>query len=113
MTEVTEIRKYALFLKKHLKNKYIKHINILKGRYIRKPFAINSIRFPIKVIDIKTKGKFLYFVLENNFFFFSTLGLSGGWTFLNKSNKYLFPKLIPYLLSVTIPRVIRGASFAS
>ena len=104
MPEITEVRKYADFLKKHLKNKYIQKINILKGRYKKKPFKI-TIQLPIKVLDIKTKGKFLYFILnnfENKIFFFSTLGLSGGWTFFSKSNKYTFPKLIDYINNAKI-----------
>jgi formamidopyrimidine-DNA glycosylase len=93
MPEVLEVRSFAEFIKKYLKNKFIKNINILKGRYYRKPFEIN-ISFPIKVDDIKTKGKFLYFIL-NNIYFFSTLGLAGGWCFYKNINKkFIFPKII-------------------
>jgi len=102
MPEVLEIKKYANFLNKYLKNKYIKKIKILNGRYKKyEPFPlydkINK-NLPLKVIDIKTKGKFLYFILENNFYIFSTLGLSGGWTY--KSNllkNYKFPQLLDYM----------------
>ena len=38
MPEVIEIRKYADFLKKIIKNKYLNELNILKGRYTKKPF---------------------------------------------------------------------------
>jgi endonuclease-8 len=96
MPEVIELRKYADFLKLNLKNKYINEINILNGRYKKhKPFELYSqIRkqLPIKVLDVKTKGKFLYFIFEGGIYLFSTLGLSGGWTFLPKlSDKYQFP----------------------
>jgi hypothetical protein len=38
MPEVIEIRKYADFLKKHLKNKELLEINIKKGRIIRRKY---------------------------------------------------------------------------
>jgi len=94
MPEINEIKKYANFLNKILRNKSISKINILNGRYKKhKPFEnYEKIckEFPLKVIDVKTKGKFLYIILEHNYTIFSTLGLSGGWTYL-KNNKYQFP----------------------
>jgi formamidopyrimidine-DNA glycosylase len=102
MPEILEVRRYADFLKHHLKNKEIKEINILKGRYkTHKPFEYykelcNAL--PLKVLDVKTKGKFLYFILENNFYIFSTLGLSGGWVFYSHEKKdYKFAKLMNYI----------------
>ena len=99
MPEIIEIRKYADFLKKILKNKYIIDINILKGRYLKYgPFKLYDElkeKLPIKVLDIKTKGKFLYFVLENDYYIGTTLGLSGGWVYLpNSTKKFKFPILI-------------------
>jgi formamidopyrimidine-DNA glycosylase len=88
MPEINEVRRYADFLIQKLKNKNILEINILNGRYKKhKPFdkykeLINKL--PIKLIDVKTKGKFLYMILENNYYIFSTLGLSGGWTYQSK-----------------------------
>ena len=98
MPEVIEIRKYADNIRKYVKNKYLKELNIVKGRYTKKPFLLyNEINneLPLKIIDIKTKGKFLYFILEKNYYIYSTLGLTGGWVF--KKNKYIFPKLIDYI----------------
>lgn len=115
MPEVIEIRKYADFIKKHIKNKYITEINILNGRYKKHgPFEMYKElvkKLPLKVIDIKTKGKFLYFVIEKGFYLFSTLGLQGGWTYKsNKSSKIInkihniikikkfeFPNLVSYI----------------
>jgi len=100
MPEIVEVRKTKDFLKKIMKNKYIKSINILKGRYkTHKPFELyyklrNNL--PLKVLDIKTKGKFMYFVLEHDFYIFSTLGLRGGWTY-KLNNVYKFPKLLDYI----------------
>jgi len=103
MPEVIEIRKYADFIKKHIKNKYINKINILNGRYKKHaPFEMYKElvkKLPLKVLDIRTKGKFLYFVIEGGFYLFSTLGLQGGWTYkLNKwKKKFVFPNLINYI----------------
>jgi formamidopyrimidine-DNA glycosylase len=107
MPEIVEVRKTRDFLRKIMKNKYIESISILKGRYkTHKPFELYyKIRnnLPLKVLDIKSKGKFMYFILEHNFYIFSTLGLRGGWTYkLNKDNSkkitdYKFPKLLDYI----------------
>lgn len=100
MPEIVEVRKTKDFLKKIMKNKYITSINILKGRYkTHKPFELYyKIRnnLPLKVLDIKTKGKFMYFILEHDFYIFSTLGLRGGWTY-KLNNNYKFPKLLDYI----------------
>jgi len=101
MPEVVEIRKYADFLKSKIKGKFIKQINIKNGRYKKHgPFPLYkeiSKNLPLRVIDIKTKGKFLYIILENNFYILSTLGLSGGWVYKNKNKDYEFPILIDYI----------------
>jgi formamidopyrimidine-DNA glycosylase len=102
MPEVIEIRKFAKFLKEYMLNKKIKDIIIHKGRYKKyEPFTLyNKIvkNLPLKVLDIKTKGKFLYFILEKDFYLYSTLGLTGGWTYYNnKTKKFTFPKLIDYI----------------
>jgi formamidopyrimidine-DNA glycosylase len=91
MPEIVEVRKIKDFLKKIMKNKYIESINILKGRYkTHKPFELYyklKNNLPLKVLEIKTKGKFMYFILEDDFYIFSTLGLTGGWIkFLDKKN---------------------------
>lgn len=120
MPEVVEIRKYADFLKSKMKGKFISKINILNGRYKKHgPFELYkeiSKNLPLKVKDIKTKGKFLYIILKNSkniatadnntptFYIFTTLGLSGGWVYKSQSSKthqstqsYKFPILIDYV----------------
>jgi formamidopyrimidine-DNA glycosylase len=106
MPEIVEVRKTRDFLRKIMKNKYIQSIRILKGRYkTHKPFELyNKIKnnLPLKVLDIKSKGKFMYFILEHDFYIFSTLGLRGGWTYkLNNDGKkiedYKFPNLLDYI----------------
>lgn len=102
MPEINEVRKYADFIRTKLKNKYINEINILKGRYIKHgPFNNYDVivkELPLKLLDVKTKGKFMYIILEKNYYIFSTLGLSGGWCYYtNNTNKYEHPLLDDYL----------------
>jgi formamidopyrimidine-DNA glycosylase len=100
MPEINEVRKYADFVKSKLKK--INKINILNGRYKKHgPFPlykelVNTL--PVNVIDIKTKGKFMYMILSDGYYLFSTLGLSGGWVYQdNKTKKYSHPEIIEYL----------------
>lgn len=93
MPEINEVRKCADFIRKKIKNKQIIDVNILNGRYKKKgPFKNykklkNNI--PLKLIDVKTKGKMLYLIFNNNLFLINRLGLMGGWCFLKKnSEKY-------------------------
>ncbi len=88
MPEIKEIRKFADFISQKIKNKEIFEIKILNGRYkTHGPFVNFDLikrSLPIKVKDVKTKGKFLYIELENELYLFSTMGLSGGWCYLKK-----------------------------
>jgi len=105
MPEINEIRNYALFIKNKLKNKEIVDIKIINGRYKNKgPFENYSLfkrELPIKFLDVKTKGKLLYMIFDNNYYIFSTLGLSGGWCYLKKGetptkDNYDFSKNMDY-----------------
>lgn len=111
MPEVIEVRKYADFLNKKMKNKYIRNINILNGRYKKHaPFAMYdeiSKALPLKVLNVANKGKFLYILLSNNFIILSTLGLSGGWVFKNKT--FHFPLLVDYLRNYDISQYKKNA----
>lgn len=102
MPEINEVRQYANFLKLKFKNSKITEINILNGRYKKHgPFQhYDELKkhLPIKVLDVKTKGKFMYMILEHNLYLFSTLGLSGGWIFQKtKTSKYEHPIILEFL----------------
>lgn len=92
MPEVNEVRKYADFIKDHIKNKDLEEIKILKGRYkTHGPFSLYKDiekELPLKILDVQTKGKFTYISLEKDYYIFCTLGLSGGWLFKDNDNKY-------------------------
>jgi len=91
MPEIIEVRNYANFIKKKAKNKNLLTINILNGRYKKhnpfKHYYKIKNKLPLKLIDVKTKGKFMYFCL-GDFYIGITLGLSGGW-FWKKSDKLI------------------------
>jgi len=106
MPEINEVRQYAKFLLLKLNNTNILEINILNGRYKKHgPFEnYEKLKhnLPIKLIDVKTKGKFLYMIFFSNdkkIYLFSTLGLSGGWIYKKngENSKYEHPNLLEYL----------------
>jgi len=107
MPEVVEVLKTTDFLKKFMKNEYILDIKILKGRYLTHgPFPLFDLllkNLPLKVIDIKNKGKFMYFILEKGFYIYSTLGLRGGWC-KYENDKFKFPKLIDYINGISLSK---------
>ena len=80
----------------YAKNKILKEIRVIKGRYLKHGSNLNEIKLPIKLIEIKSKGKFIYFCLENDKFITITLGLTGGLivelTSKTGENKYKFIK---------------------
>lgn len=89
MPEGPEVRKVTDFLLKY-KNKILNNIIINSGRYIKHgPFKNYNLiikHLPLKIIDINCKGKFIYFILENNMVLFNTLGMSGRW--INSNEKH-------------------------
>lgn len=102
MPEIVEIKKYCDFINKHFKNKKLISIKILKGRYKKhgKFEGYNQIsnNLPLKLIEAKSKGKFIYITFENNITIYCTLGLSGGWTYKKKdSSKFQFPEIMEFL----------------
>jgi len=78
-------------------------VNILNGRYKNKGAFENykklKINLPLKLIDIRTKGKLLYLIFNDNLFLVNRLGLVGGWCYLkNNSDKYDHPETYRYYL---------------
>jgi formamidopyrimidine-DNA glycosylase len=102
MPEVMEIRKYADFINIFCKNKNLTEINILKGRYKKHSafgrYDLIKKLLPLKLLNVKTKGKFIYFEFDKNIYLLNTLGLSGGWGFQKNNNSdFQIPKLIEYI----------------
>ena len=91
MPEIKEIRKFADFIREKIKNKEILDINILNGRYKNHgPFTNFNVlkkELPLKVKEVKTKGKFLYIIFDKDLYLFNTMGLTGGWCYLENDKK--------------------------
>lgn len=94
MPEITEVCYTALYLNKYLNNSEITNIEILGGRYKRHKGSLkNLINFknnlPLRINNINSKGKFMWFELSNNtnnYYIMNTFGLSGSWRFSQKDN---------------------------
>ena len=84
MPEGPEVKLLVIELNKILKNKVLFDIELLSGRYIKKPDNFDNFinNLPLKIIEVKNRGKFIYFILENNWFIFNTLGMTGNWTIM-------------------------------
>ena len=94
MPEIIEIKKYTDFIKKNINNKNLLDIKITGGRYKKHDPFVNYDKFikllPLKILDVNSKGKFMYITLENEIYLGITLGLSGGWFFKkNNSDKMI------------------------
>lgn len=97
-----EIRKYADFINYLLRGERLVDIKIIKGRYKKhkafESYELIKKNLPLKLTDVKTKGKFIYMEFEKNFYILNTLGLSGGWAFQKKGvTQFQMPKLLEYI----------------
>jgi formamidopyrimidine-DNA glycosylase len=109
MPEIIEVKNYADFIKKNIIDQKLLNINIINGRYKKHgPFShYNKFKnlLPLQIIDVKTKGKFMYIIFENNYYIGVTLGLSGGWFFQNKGTKKLIHGINPEMFSEEAKKV--------
>jgi len=88
MPEGVEVKLQTEFLQKNFINSILKSFHIYSGRYIRHTKPIELIKFkeslPSKIIIIKNKGKFIYFILENKWIIMIRLGMTG---YFHKNNR--------------------------
>ena len=69
MPEAVEVRKFSDIVRANVLGHKITHINILKGRYTKKPFeGYNELvkTLPLRIDSIDTKGKFTYMTLSKD-----------------------------------------------
>ena len=96
-----EVLNYADFLRSKLKHRTITEINVINGRYKKHGDFENldqlKSQLPQAVTQIQTKGKFLYLQFHNGMYLFSTLGLSGGWLYMNNKNNVQFGHHLDYI----------------
>lgn len=96
MPEGPEVSLMAHLLNENFKDSILKDIKIVSGRYIRHgiPKEVSHFiknKLPSKIIDVRTKGKFLYIELGNNLYITLSLGLTGHIIFTeNKHTHYHF-----------------------
>lgn len=93
MPEINEVKRYADFLRTKMMGKLVEEIKILKGRYkTHEPFDLYKDivkKLPLKVVAVESKGKFIYIMLEDDYYIFNTLGLTGGWCFYDTKYHYV------------------------
>ena len=103
MPEIIEVKNYADFISKHIKNKKLLNIKIINGRYKNhKPFeSYYKIKknLPLLVKNINTKGKFMYIEFEKDFYIGVTLGLSGGWFYKKENSDKMIHGIHPEMFS--------------
>ena len=83
MPEGPEVKRNAVALSKMLSNQNITEATIVSGRYTRnelKGFDDFSADLPCRVIGVGCHGKFIYFMFNNGWNLWSTLGMTGVWS---------------------------------
>ena len=101
MPEITEVLVTSHYLLSRIKNRYISNVKILSGRYTHQKIEGLNIfekNLPAKIKDIGTKGKLLWFVLENSLketiYLMCNFGLTGEWAFEKKNSARVRFKII-------------------
>ena len=87
MPEGPEVKSMVLQLNKFLKGKTLNQIILHSGRYSKKKpdnYEIFIKKLPLKIIEVRNKGKFIWFQFEGDWTMWNTLGMTGGWN-LEKS----------------------------
>jgi len=97
MPEICEVVLTAQYLLSKLKGRHITNIEILSGKYKHKKLeGIDLIEMysPLEVINIDTKGKFMWFELKNKdtfVYILNSFGLTGEWSFFkSQSDRIVF-----------------------
>lgn len=93
MPEICEVTLTAQYLLTKLKNRYITGMTIVAGKYTHSPLPgaglINKYS-PLKIIDINTKGKVMWFELKDktnkDVYIINNFGLTGEWSFYEDKN---------------------------
>ena len=82
MPEGPECRRIADGLAMIVSGKKILNVEILSGRYIKKPISgIEKFKanLPLTIAGAGVHGKFIYLICEKEFSVWNTLGMSGSW----------------------------------
>lgn len=82
MPEGPEVKKFGSDLAKVVSGKTLIDVNVLSGRYTKKPLpGLSEMldHLPARVIGTGVHGKFLYWITETEYFLYSSLGMTGHW----------------------------------
>jgi formamidopyrimidine-DNA glycosylase len=84
MPEGPEVTVISNGLNKILKGQYLHNLdfNYKGARYSKKnPDKLSEFEqlLPLKINSIESKGKFIYFCFDKDWYMYNTLGMSGGW----------------------------------
>tara|TARA_Y100000310_G_scaffold208719_1_gene209330 strand:+ start:829 stop:1632 length:804 start_codon:yes stop_codon:yes gene_type:complete len=82
MPEGPECRRYAESLARRISGRELRGIELVSGRFTKKAptgYAELLRELPLEVIGAGVHGKFIYWILKNEWFVYSTLGMSGAW----------------------------------
>jgi formamidopyrimidine-DNA glycosylase len=97
MPEGPEIIITTQYLLSKLKTKNILSFKVLSGRYTHQTLKGKNYmkNYPVKINDINSKGKFIWFELKdnsnNNIYLMNTLGMTGIWSFYKtNSSRIMF-----------------------
>jgi len=80
MPEGPEVKLFVDKLNLNYKNKVIKEVNVLSGRYLKKEIEGLDLLKDQTVDSFSCKGKFIYFNLNSDLVIFNTLGMTGSWS---------------------------------
>ena len=84
MPEGPEVTTITDGLRDHLKGKKLLEVNIIEGGKYEKKAPNNYQLFvdnlPLKVLEIKNKGKLIYWKFEKNFYMINHLNMTGVWS---------------------------------
>ncbi|AYV83539.1 MAG: formamidopyrimidine-DNA glycosylase [Hyperionvirus sp.] len=93
MPEICEVALTAQYLLTKLKGRYITGMTVVAGKYTHLALPGGYLieeRAPLKVMDIDSKGKMMWFVLKDknggDVFIINKFGLTGEWSFYDDKN---------------------------
>ncbi len=83
MPEGPEVKIIGEALAKWSSSKKIIEVNVLSGRYTKKPLPgleYAKANMPLDVVGVGVHGKFVYWITRNDIFLYNTLGMTGEWS---------------------------------
>jgi formamidopyrimidine-DNA glycosylase len=83
LPEGPEVKIIGESLAKWASSKRVTEINVLSGRYLKKPMpGLEYARSntPLDIVGVGVHGKFIYWISRNDIFLYNTLGMTGEWS---------------------------------